>query len=439
MRFRAKTLLCAVAILGSILGSPISAQPFDEVGDKPAATLLLPYFEMEYDNPNGLTTLFAIGNAAPSAQLAHVTVWTDRSIPVLDFDVYLTGWDIQTFNLRDILEGGILPQTGSGTSPLFNDPASPLGPYSFPDVIYPNCNTTSNPPVPPVYEIPAISPNFKIHLRALLTGQQSPINGNCSGNNYGDDVARGYITVDDVNACSTFFPADVGYFISGGLGIADNDNVLWGDYYYVHPGNNFAQGETLVHIEADAVTFSTPGDYTFYGRYVAGTASDNRKPLATTWATRYIEGAAFSGGTDLIVWRDSKFPPGSSCVTGPNYGDLFEQQIVLFDELENPFVTQTGGPSGEPTPGAECVFCDEAQRVAVSSLSPVSPFGWIFLNLNHFTALDAGLGPGYIGVAQSWVTSVISAEGRFSVGFDAIQLDNASAAVPGGPIIGPPV
>jgi hypothetical protein len=418
------------------LGGQAIALP-GTIDDVPAATLLLPYFEVDLDNAAGITTLFSVNNASAAAQLAHVTVWSTWSIPVLDFDVYLTGYDVQSFNLRDILVDGILPQTGSGTTTAANDPGSPLGSYSFPDTIYPNCNTTSAPPIPPVYTIPAISTTFRSHLRALLTGRQSPVNGTCAGTNYGDNIARGYITVDDSNSCSQLFPSDVGYFVNGGLGIADNDNVLWGDYFYVNPGENFAQGETLVHVEADAAVFSTPGEYTFYGRYVTGTAIDNREPLATTFAARYLSGGGFTGGTSLLVWRDSKFTPGATCAAGPNYGELFEQQIVVFDEFENPLTVVSGGPSGEPTPGAQCTFCDEAQRVDVGGdgITTNADFGWVYLNLNHATTRDATLGTGYINIAQAWVEVVMDAEGRFSVGFDAIQLDNANTAVSGGVIL----
>ena len=31
-----------------------------------------------------------------------MTVWSDLSVPVLDFDVYLTGYDVQSFDLRNI-------------------------------------------------------------------------------------------------------------------------------------------------------------------------------------------------------------------------------------------------------------------------------------------------------------------------------------------------
>ena len=51
----------------------------------PAATLLLPYFEVDTAAPQGTgtTTLFTITNTSRYPQIAHVTVWTDWSFPVL--------------------------------------------------------------------------------------------------------------------------------------------------------------------------------------------------------------------------------------------------------------------------------------------------------------------------------------------------------------------
>jgi hypothetical protein len=428
-------LLCLVGLTGP------AAAVIGTIDDVPAATLLLPYFEVDLDNATGVQTLFSINNASASATLAHVTVWSTWSIPVIDFDVYLTGYDVQSINLRDILVDGILPNTASdGQDPA--DTISPQGDISQ-DINFASCNGT----LP--YRVPAVSETFRTHLRAILTGRQSPVNGTCGGTNYGDNIARGYITVDVTNACSQLFPSDVGYFANGGGGIAGNRNILWGDYFYVNPGENFAQGETLVHVEAAPGSgfgpnsnygplLTTPGQYTFYGRYVNGTAIDNREPLSTTFASRYVTGGGFTGGTSLVVWRDSKFPPGATCAAGPNYGELFEQQIVVFDEFENPLTVVTGGPSGEPTPGAQCTFCDEAQRVDVGGSDGITTnadFGWLYLNLNHATTRDVTLGPGYINIAQAWVTTVMDAEGRFSVGFDAIQLDNALTAVPGGVVL----
>ncbi len=440
IRKRLRPLIYVLLLAGVVAATPAGALP-GTIDDVPASTLLLPYFEVDLDNADHLNTLFSVNNASASATLAHVTVWSDWSIPVLDFDIYLTGFDVQTINLGDVLINGNIPRTASAGQDG-TDTISPHGPISQ-DINFASCTGT----LP--YTNPAISPSFRTHLRALLTGKRSPVDNTCAGRNYGDNVARGYVTVDVTNACSLLFPSSTGYFVSGGGGIAGNRNIIWGDYFYVDQELSAAQGETLVHIEAApgigvgptqgtyGAVFTTPGEYTFYGRYVAGTAIDNREPLATTFAARYIRGGGFDGGTDLIVWRDSKFPPGASCVTGPNYGELFQQQIVAFDEQENPFTVTEGGPSGEPVPGAVCVLCDEAQRVHVGTdIETPFSFGWLYLNLNHATTLDAALGPGYINIAQNWVTiSMTAHEGHYAVGFDAIQLDNANTAVSGGVIL----
>src|SRR5262249_21404880 len=55
------------------------------IADTPAATLLLPYFQVDLNNPNGVTTLFSIANASPDPQLAHVVIWSDLSVHVIDF------------------------------------------------------------------------------------------------------------------------------------------------------------------------------------------------------------------------------------------------------------------------------------------------------------------------------------------------------------------
>ena len=53
-------------------GASLLAEPC-ELGLAPAATLLLPYFEVEYDNPSGLTTLFSIHNVFAEPAVVHVT------------------------------------------------------------------------------------------------------------------------------------------------------------------------------------------------------------------------------------------------------------------------------------------------------------------------------------------------------------------------------
>ncbi|HEV7506116.1 MAG TPA: hypothetical protein VGS07_14500 [Thermoanaerobaculia bacterium] len=91
MKSRIPLCLALASLLG--LGGPAFAV-IGTIDNVPAATLLLPYFEVDIAHPGGVNTFFSINNALATAVLAHVTIWSDQSIPVLDFDVYLTGYDV---------------------------------------------------------------------------------------------------------------------------------------------------------------------------------------------------------------------------------------------------------------------------------------------------------------------------------------------------------
>src|SRR3954462_6397294 len=151
-------LLCLLAGAGSAAWATIC-----DMGVQPAATLLLPYFEVDLGPSAGQTTLFSINNASATAALAHVVVWTDLSVPVLDFNVYLTGYDVQTINLRDVIVNGMLPRTASaGQDPTA--PLSPKGTFSQ-DINFASCQGLLPPP-----PLPA---DFVAHLQASLTGHPS--------------------------------------------------------------------------------------------------------------------------------------------------------------------------------------------------------------------------------------------------------------------------
>ncbi len=447
-----KVALC-LAVTGLLAWSFPGAAEICTIDDVPAATLLLPYFEVDLTNTTtGVNTLFSINNASASAAVAHVTLWTDQSIPTLDFDIYLTGYDVQTLSVRDLFNGNLPRTADDGADPT--DTISPQGLFSQ-DINFPG----SSGPCAAAYTNPVLD-NFRItNLRAAHTGVNAPAYGGCLGAAYGDNIARGYITVDSVTQCNLFFPSSATYF-SGG--IADNRNILWGDYFYVNDAQNFAQGETLVHIESctggtGPIVFSgyvgnggrdaaggawcpfTPGEYTFYGRYASVAGQDQREPLSTTFATRFINGGTFTGGTDLIVWRDSKtVPTGAngpySCAAadGPSWFPLNQTDVVAFDEMENPQdLCFTGDVVSPPIGGAQTCFPLEAQRVSLSGgnvigsdPTPDAAFGWMYLNLN--TNVSGVVYPvADPNIAQAWVTTVMDADGRFSVGYDAIQLDSA--------------
>jgi hypothetical protein len=381
----------------------------------PAATLLLPYFEVDVANPGGKTTVMSINNATAEATLAHVTLWTDWALPTLRFDVYLTGYDVQTLNLRDLLNGQ-LPQTAIASQDP-TDTISPRGSLSQ-DGDFPGC---------PIVNV--LPPVLGDSLLRAHRGLDAPPWGGCVAHPHGDLLARGYVTVDVVSRCSVLAPSDAGYFPD----VAAARNVLWGSYFFLHPENNSAQQENLVHIEScDPTVVPEPGgcpfgalDYTFYGRYT-NAAEDQREPLASTFATSFVTGGAFAGGTRLVVWRDTKATVETAGACGryqPSWFPLFEREAHSFDEQENP-QRECDGPSFDP-PSPACFRLATQQPVlgAAPSIAgyppnPSADFGWLFLNLSH-----GDVNVRFPGQAQAWVSAVSTASGRYSVATDAVALD----------------
>jgi hypothetical protein len=109
-----KRLLLGMGVLGLLAaGGPVLAEVCD-MDPRPASTLLLPYFEVDTNDAKGANPEFSIGNATLFATMTHVTVWSDLSVPVLGFDVYLTGYDMAATSAGT-------PTTAASRSP----PASP--------------------------------------------------------------------------------------------------------------------------------------------------------------------------------------------------------------------------------------------------------------------------------------------------------------------------
>jgi hypothetical protein len=402
--------LALVALLG------LSGQAMAVVGAidaVPAATLLIPYFEVDLDDPFGRTTLFSINNASQAPIIAHVTLWTDLSIPTLDFDVFLTGFDVYTINLRDLFTTGFTPPTRTGNLPT--TPNSPRGPFSATTPGYLNTAGCLLP-------LPNVPAPLLDHIRRAHTGLSSPIfGGACSGVNYPDNVARGYITVDTVSRCTVRFPNSLAYWQEDALDI----NQLWGDIFYIDLGANDAAAIPAVHVEAGV---GEAGDYTFYGRYSGGL--DDREALASTWGARYFVGGAFDGETFFQVWRDAKVDPSPFvCAAGPPAPfPLVNHQLVSFDEQENPDVAPPGDGFSPPIVAPPVnPFPWETQKVLVGGLTFPVPFtaGWVYMNLNTEVA-GQFLAPGDDRM-QNHVSVIHRAEDRFQIGLDAMHFDNVTS------------
>ena len=408
--------LCAVAALLALSQASVqSAQAaIGTVDAVPAATLLLPYFEVDLGNENGKQTAFRISNTSATAILVNVVLWTDLGVPTFSFNMYYPGYTTHDVDLRLVFKG-IMPITASnGQDPT--DRISPKGQISQ-DINFASCTGVLPPPaglLPAGGLLPAATVTA---MRNAHTGAGSTLlSGNCGGSVRGDNIARGYITMDTINQCTALRPGDPGYFIAGGGGIATIQNVLTGSVTYLNRSQNLAYGDQLVHVEASATNPLTavPGQNTFYGRYTGFTAADNREPLAVVSQARYMNGGAFTGGSDFTVWRDSgaavlPFACGGSAAGYP----LTQIQVMAFDEQEN------------ATAFVGNAFPIASQIVASSTLTPYA-FGTLRMHLGMTTG-----NPAVLGRQQSYVSVRHTANGLYGGSLPAAQIYNASIPAAG--------
>lgn len=371
---------------------------------RPAATLLLPYFEVDPvpnfpaaagDPGAPRNTVLTVGNASATAVLTRVTVWTDYGIPTLSFPLYFTGYDMETIDLRQVFDG-VLPRSADDSEDQFNN-ISNQGPLSQ-DINFPACDAILNGTRPPAADI--------VGLRRAHSGLSSSLFGNqCGSRNHGDGLLRGYITIDAVTTCDdTLLPNDAGY-----EGLLSNQNQLWGSYAVTDAPNNFSDSGTLVHIIHEPATLGTP---TFYRRFNGDTT---REALGNVWGARYINGGAFNDGTVLRVWREPRTKPApvACTTTAPAFLPGRQFQIVAFDEQENPIVPGSVGQFAQPFP-----LVTQQVKANSAALPLATSFGWLYLNLNHNNPAQA---------SQSYVSVAHSGAGRYRVSNGAVMIQTGLA------------
>jgi hypothetical protein len=402
-------------------GGPATTNNDDscDISVAPAATLLLPYFEVDIESPSGVgeTTLFTITNTSNLPQVAHVTLWTDYSVPIIDFNIYLTGYDVQSVNLFDVISRGLIAPddgTGSDVSPvgeLSGNPATDVD-FDNPNVVEGTC-----------VDLPILPDPFVLRMQSAFTLGRVPALGTSAAcNTVGNvhDNAVGYATIDVTTTCNISLPTDAGYFTTEVL----FDNVIIGDYQQINGGENFAQGNPMVHIRA--IPEGGPAgsaaivnfDRTFYSRYQAGATFDRRQPLPSVFAARWISGGSTTFETFFKFWREG-LPGTQTCANNVLNGELTITEVVRFDEEENP---ESIAPDIVVSPPLELApTTPETALVTVDDTStfPPAPFGavagWMYLNLDNGET-DAA--------SQNWLIVSMRAEGRFSVDFDAAWLGN---------------
>jgi hypothetical protein len=157
--------------------------------------------------------------------------------------------------------------------------------------------------------------------------------------------------------------------------------------------------------------------------------------LGTNFAVRYLNGGALSTSTSLIVWRDSKVDqdpfPCPAAGTRPSWYPLGQEGFLYFDEQEHIVIPAGTIPTSPRPPGSIIPFPMETQRVVVNSAFLPAPFnfGWIDLDLNTTVTPAGSVPPSDPAAAQAWVAVKMVGNGLFSVGYDAVQLDNAAHAI----------
>jgi len=359
----------------------------------PAATLLLPYFEVDLQPGGEQTTLFTITNVSRYSQIAHVTLWTDWAFPVLTFNIFLAGYDVQSINLRDTLVRGVVASpVGTGPTTV----KSPLGALTSPTPGYANPNFKA---AIECDALPGVLPQTLVAAvrTALTTGDYNPGGSATCPNKVGGSHANaiGYATIDVVGSCTTHLASDPLYYTTDLL----FDNVLIGDYQQIgpHPADTSAAffdagGNPMVHIRAipeggaAGSNVATELPYTFYDRYTPATNRilDRRQPLPSTFAARLIQGGTAAFATNYTIWREGFGSGACGAVLALN-GYLPVVDLQRFDEHDNPNVI--------PPCTALCVPIQNPILAATSSSSTASGNypsistddvgGWMYLNLNN--------------------------------------------------------
>ena len=303
----------------------------------PAATLLVPYFKVSLNGATGFPigsggtdTLVSIVNVSTPGVIAHVTVWNKYSKAVIDFNLPLTGKDVVSFSMRDIMNGKLspnLPQydvvkypvdpcgiTNPGLPNVGYAPSVGFGQtqfirFSHPDAAIAGLGIDVKTSVSQ-YNIngvvDAIGPGFRPAVWNSLdeSGDITTFTTSKGGNildgdnpacGWGTSVAlkdalSGYLTIDVVNYCTNFFPDQAEFYTKDAIAttgwtqaaypnfpcvtgtpcaVTYTPNVLIGDVFYV---NTATQGGNISGDPAVAVEFDSRLSYpakTFFGKFVA--------------------------------------------------------------------------------------------------------------------------------------------------------------------------
>lgn len=420
-----------------LLAAPSFAQTLDndhscDVSLEPAATLLLPYFEVALQQGQQ-TTLFTVLNVSPNPQIARVTIWTDYGYPLFTFNLYIGGYGVAPIDLYDVLVNGVI-NPGS-QNPAAVAPTPGTQPNASNAQIDPRgCAST------PIYLQQSV---IAVLQQVLTVGKGTLTCGNAQVGGVHPNLI-GFATIDLVANCNARQPSDPAYFTNDLL----FDNVLAGDYQ--QRVNGIFLGNTLVHIRAvpeggaAGQVVATLLPYTFYDRMTNGLTPrtiDRRQPLPSTFIARWLGGGPDAFSSDLRIWREPPVGAGAACTAYASNAMPPVEEIIRFDEHENasvvatPVIGEIPPPQGPPA----------TSRIGLSSavIPPPPPSGdlsgWLWLALsnggsNAYSVTGphhyAGGSTMLVRQSQAWVVTSMAASGKYVVSNDAVAIGNGCSAAP---------
>jgi hypothetical protein len=352
-----RCLAVSTVLAVTAIPTPAGADPPVSVRENaPGATLLLPYFfvsrngiQPPADIPAaGVDTVFRVVNTGATGVIVKLEIWNKYGTPLRGFNVPMYAADTFVASVREILNGhfNLNPNTQVGS--VTTDPcglnqsnnayAPSVGFGSTKYIRFSNPDSSDRVAAISRYPTNAFTSQQRSNLLDSLDESSeltsftypppagvldvdNPSSG-VSGNGVLSGDFSGYLTLDVVNYCTTYFPDSINYYTNDAIATAGwsgsgyTPNVLIGSYKYV----DSSCGTGGEYHPMPALAFDASLNWlvakTFYSKYrttgvdsgVGGGAQapfsfvgDGRKPLGTTFAAEFQTGGGSS--SHLVVWR----------------------------------------------------------------------------------------------------------------------------------------
>jgi hypothetical protein len=409
-----KVLMACLAVAALFAIASTATAVTCTLDQRPGATLLVPYFQVSIDPVSGAVigtgavardTLVTIANASSQPMIAHVSVYDRQSVIKLDFNIALTGFDVQSMAMSAIISGhlpvtlnssgdDVCQRAGGAVYPNSDGflRVSPTGPTNSPATPQDNINGTTN-----------YAGTFFSITKALAE--------DCDGNT--GLLAIGYVVIDHANYCNLSDPTDANYYINDAIGMENN---LFGEIIFTSGNGLPTYGISTVNLEAEVTLGAATQAWalggaparTFYARYVdlvnettctncgSGIAGqdlslnapwdegfgDQREPLGLRWAARWFDLSASGVITsNFMVWRAGTASNGNCDSDEPL------STLTFWDEDENT-VTQGVCPSPCSTPQFNFPL-ETQQRNITEFVHPTgTDAGWVQIDFTGGSSID---------------------------------------------------